>query len=280
LKEYNKNIYQLLYSQKKLYLVVLSVSSTMKDFYTPEEVAELQAQLLQKQQDMEARMWIDALLSKFDDILRNLYDKSVEEFADAIIFEVAKISHALRGVFYNLDNYKLQAVAGYACTVSSLPKPSFELGEGLIGQAVKSKEYIYWDNLPPKNLSVGSSAGQISAKAVMVLPLMFNEKVFGVIELLFIQPLAEKYRELLNRLGRNIATMLQSIQSNTKTRALLRDSMQQAEALQSADEELRQNMEELKATQEEMQRVNTEMLLQSKAVEATLFVLEFYQMAK
>jgi PAS domain S-box-containing protein len=121
---------------------------------------------------------------------------------------------------------------------------------------------------------VGSSAGQISAKAVMVLPLMFNEKVFGVIELLFIQSLAEQYRELLNRLGRNIATMLQSIQSNTKTRALLHESMEQAEALQSADEELRQNMEELKATQEEMQRVNAEMFLQSKAVEATLFVLE------
>jgi methyl-accepting chemotaxis protein len=247
---------------------------TMKEFYTPEEVAELQAQLLQKQQVMEARMWVDALLGKFDDILRNLYDKSVEEFADAIIFEVAKISEALRGVFYNLDNNQLQAVAGYACTVNSLHKSTFEIGEGLIGQAVKSKECIYWDNLPPQNLTVTSSAGQISAKAVMVLPLMFNEKVYGVIELLFIKPLNEKYKELLNRLGRNIATMLQSIQTSTKTKALLRESMLQAEALRAAEEELRQNMEELQATQEEIQRVNAEMLLQNKAVEETLFVIE------
>jgi methyl-accepting chemotaxis protein len=247
---------------------------TMKEFYTPEEVAELQAQLLQKQQVMEARMWVDALLGKFDDILRNLYDKSVEEFADAIIFEVAKISEALRGVFYNLDNNQLQAVAGYACTVNSLHKSTFEIGEGLIGQAVKSKECIYWDNLPPQNLTVTSSAGQISAKAVMVLPLMFNEKVYGVIELLFIKPLNEKYKELLNRLGRNIATMLQSIQTSTKTKALLRESMLQAEALRAAEEELRQNMEELQATQEEIQRVNAEMLLQNKAVEETLLVIE------
>jgi methyl-accepting chemotaxis protein len=247
---------------------------TMKEFYTPEEVAELQAQLLQKQQVMEARMWVDALLGKFDDILRNLYDKSVEEFADAIIFEVAKISEALRGVFYNLDNNQLQAVAGYACTVNSLHKSTFEIGEGLIGQAVKSKECIYWDNLPPQNLTVTSSAGQISAKTVMVLPLMFNEKVYGVIELLFIKPLNEKYKELLNRLGRNIATMLQSIQTSTKTKALLRESMLQAEALRAAEEELRQNMEELQATQEEIQRVNAEMLLQNKAVEETLLVIE------
>ncbi len=247
---------------------------TMKEFYTPEEVAELQAQLLQKQQVMEARMWIDALLSKFDDILRNLYDKSVEEFADAIIFEVAKISQALRGVFYNLDNHQLRAVAGYACTVNSLHKSTFEIGEGLIGQAVKSKEYICWDNLPPQNLAVTSSAGRISAKTVMVLPLMFNEKVYGVIELLFIKPLEDKYKELLNRLGRNIATMLQSIQASTKTKALLRESMLQAEALQSAEAELRQNMEKIQATQEEIQRVNSEMLLQNKAVEDTLLVIE------
>jgi GAF domain-containing protein len=227
-----------------------------KDIYTAAEVQELQRELLQKQQQMEERMWADSTLSKFDDILRTNYDKSIEEFSDVVIYHVAKITNAMRGSFYTVGEGFVEATGCYACTLNSLFKTKFELGEGLVGQSVKSKEILYLENLPQQNLSVSSSSGLLSATSVIVVPLSFNDKVYGVIELLFLTTLEFKYKDLLSRLSRNVATMLQSIQSNAKTKALLNDSIFQAEALRSAEEELRQNMEEINTIREDIENKN------------------------
>ena len=67
--------------------------------------------------------------------------------------------------------------------------------------------------------------------------------------------------------------MLQSIQNNIKTKKLLEESIMQAERLQAAEEEMRQNNEELVATQEEMERKSNELerlLWESKAKEQEL----------
>jgi PAS domain S-box-containing protein len=230
-----------------------------KDIYTAAEVQELQRELLQKQQQMEERMWADSTLSKFDDILRTNYDKSIEEFSDVVIYHVAKITNAMRGSFYTVGENYVEATGCYACTLSSLFKTKFELGEGLIGQSVKSKEILYLENLPQQNLAVSSSSGMLSATSVIVVPLSFNDKVYGVIELLFLTSLEFKYKDLLSRLSRNVATMLQSIQSNTKTKTLLNDSIFQAEALRSAEEELRQNMEEINTIRDDIEAKNRDL---------------------
>ncbi len=229
---------------------------------------------ISSQEQMESRMWIDTMSSHLDDVLRNNYDKSIHDFTDVIIYEVSKITQALRGVFYVLEGNNLEAAGCYACTLKSLFKNKFQLGEGIIGQAAKGKEIIYLENLSQNNLEVSASSGIIQATSVIAIPLLFNENLFGIIELLYIDNLEEKYKELLKKLGKNIATMLQSIQGNIKTRLLLEETTQQAGILQTIEEELRQNMEELQTTQEEMQRINKEMLLLNNAVEESLFVVE------
>lgn len=240
----------------------LIAAPTFKDTYTATEVLELQKELLAKQKAMEERMWVDSTLSKFDDILRMNYDKSLTEFSEVVIYHISKITNAIRGAFYTLVHQRIEATGGYACTISSLGSRSFEIGEGLIGQSVKSQEILYLTNLPHQNLSVMSASGAVSARAVIIVPLIFNEKVYGVIELLYIEELEEKYHNLLSRLSRNIATMLQSIQSNAETKRLLHDSIQQSEALRSTEEELRQNMEEIQTIREDIERKNDDLQLQ------------------
>jgi len=245
-----------------------------KDTYTAAEVTELQRELLVKQQQMEDRMWADSTLSKFDDILRTNYDKSISEFSDVVIYQISKITNALRGAFYTVVETHIQATGCYACTLNSLFKTSFEIGEGLIGQAVKSKEILYLENLPQQNLSVSSSSGLLSAKSIIIVPLIFNDKSYGVLELLFLTSLEDKYKDLLSRLSRNVATMLQSIQSNATTKELLTDSIFQAEALRSVEEELRQNMEEINTIREDIELKNIGLAQQMRDMEALKRELE------
>ena len=242
-----------------------------------EHYKQLVQQLEAESMQMKEHLWVDSNLTKFDDVLRSNYDQSLSTFADAVIFHLAKLTQALRGTFFsiNSDLNVVQAVAGYACTVETLPKSEFRIGEGLIGQAIKGKEIIVLDNIPQHNMVLEASMGQLSGNCVVVIPLMFNQEAYGAVELLYLQNIEQKYLDLLERLGQNIASMLNSIQNNIKTRKLLEDSKELEKELRTQEEELRQNMEELHATQEKMHRKEKELSSNISAINQTMGTVEF-----
>ncbi len=220
--------------------------------------------------DIQERLWLDSNLTKFDDVLRENYDKSIEDFSEAIIGYLCTLTEAMRGAFFVRNTKKncLEFRGGYACTEKSMGKASFDIGESVVGQVAKSHRSSFLKDIPLQNVYLNSSAGQLSARSMAVIPLIFNEDVYGVLEFVYLHNLDEKYLDLLNRLGRSAAAMLQSIQNNIKTKKLLHESLLQAERLRAAEEEMRQNNEELVATQEEMQRKSKELeylLQESKA---------------
>ncbi|HAS43439.1 MAG TPA: hypothetical protein DCS93_23365 [Microscillaceae bacterium] len=212
---------------------------------------------------LQEKLWIDSTLTQFDDVLRENYDKSLGDFSEAIISHLATLTKAIRGAFFTVKGDEeerrfLEATGGFACVPDTMAKKTFRMGEDLIGQVAKTKKVSYMDNLPMQNLTLNVAAGSLSAGSIIILPLVFNDEVYGVIELVFIQNLANKYQDLLPRLGNNIASMLQSIQNNIRTKKLLNETQEQAEALRAQEEELRQNLEELAATQDAMQKKQTE----------------------
>jgi PAS domain S-box-containing protein len=223
-------------------------------------------------QTLQERLWVDSTLRAFDDVLRESYDKPIEDFADVVLYHFAKITQAMRGTFFTADveHQVLTAIGGYACHPDRLPTKEFYWGEGLIGQVAKTKETLYMGNLPQQSITVNSSLGQVPAVALLIVPLVFNEQVHGVIELVFIEKLSEKIRELAERLSKNIASMLGSIQNNIKTRHLLEVSREQAAHLAAQEEELRQNMEEMATTQENLEK----QVQQTNAVKQELMVRE------
>ncbi|WP_299459258.1 PAS domain S-box protein [uncultured Microscilla sp.] len=238
---------------------------------------ELAQKLEQENEQMKARLWVDSNLTKFDDVLRSNYDKSLVEFADAVIFHLAKLTQSLRGTFFTLnqETQQVEATAGYACTVETLAKSTFQIGEGLIGQAIKGQETIILDNIPANNMVLEASMGQLSGNCVVVIPLMFNQEAYGAVELLYLQEVAPRYLNLLERLGGNIASMLNSIQNNIKTRDLLTEAKELERELLTQEEELRQNMEELTATQEKMYKKEKELSSNVNAINQTISTIEF-----
>ena len=216
---------------------------------------------IEESTEIQERLWIDSNLTQFDDILRINYDKPLEDFTEAVICHIATITNALRGVFFILNNEKTQldAFGGFACTSETMPKSSFKIGEGLIGQSVKSKKINIIQNLPLFNLTLEAASGQLSAGSMMIIPLVFNGEVYGVLELAYLENLQRKYLHLLERAGNNVAAMLQSIQTNIRTKQLLEETQEQTNTLRTQEEELRQNLEELSATQNQLIHIQKEL---------------------
>ncbi len=222
---------------------------------TPEQLS------LHKQKNLEDRLWMDSTLSKFDEILRINYDKDIDVFTDIVIEEACNIVGAISGSFFIIDqdSHQIKATAGFGCTLATMAKKEFKIGEGIVGQVVKSKTSRYIDNLPSQSILINSGLGSISATALTCLPLIFNEKVYGVIELISLSDFEEKYLDFLERLCKNIASTLQSIQNNMRMRNLLTQLQAESAARTAQEEELRQNLEELQATQETTRRQQLEL---------------------
>jgi len=244
------------------------------DKYTKERFLALEEGFRQKENAFHEQIWIDTNINEFDEILRLNHSKSVKEFCEITITTIAELTNAFSGVFYILsdDSSFLRANACYACLLEGLEKKSIHFGEGIIGQAANSKNTIIFEDIPPENIEVKISSTKINVVTVTIIPLIFNDKVYGIIELVFIHELLHKYKTLLDKICRNTAAVLESIQSQALTRKLLSESQEQTERLKTQEEELRQNLEELSATQETMEKQRVE--LQSKEIELKKMIEE------
>lgn len=175
----------------------------------------------------------------------------------------------------NKDNIYLQLVSTYAYDKKKFAEKKFELGEGLVGQAVLEGQTVYLTQVPQQYIRITSGLGEAPPTAVIIIPLKLNDKIYGAIEMASFHPYEAYEIEFLEKLGEGIASSISTAQVNDRTRALLLQSQQQAEELKAQEEEIRQNMEELTATQEEMSRKDMEMTGQLNAINNTMAAIEF-----
>lgn len=240
-----------------------------------EEYEKLVTEFAEKETRLEEKLWIDSNLTKLDDVLRLNYNKSVSEFATVVLRYIAELSNAFSGTFFFYDKEKrhIEAIAGYAHNINKLQKKYYQVGEGVIGQVIVSKKNLFFDNIPAENVQTSLSTVAIEVSNVLIFPLIFNEQVHGVIELVYIYEISEKNITLLGSLSRNIAVMLESISKNEMNRKLLFESQEATEALRAQEEEMRQNMEELQATQEAMKQKQKEVELANEKLKRNEDVL-------
>lgn len=216
-------------------------------------------------EEEKKRNWTTEGLARFVDILRSKND-DLMGLGDSVISNIVRYMNANQGSLYILNDddtndLHLELIACYAYDRKKHRTQKIGLGEGLVGQAVLEKGVIYMTNLPPDYLKITSGLGEALPRNLLIVPLIINEKVFGVIELASFNVFQDHHRSFIQKLAESIASTISNVKVNQQTRKLLQESQIQAEAMRSQEEEMRQNMEELTATQEEMQRVLKEVQL-------------------
>jgi PAS domain S-box-containing protein len=238
---------------------------------TPEGIAEkihisyadykaLEQSYIEERRKMEDRIWLDQNVSRMDEVLRDNNDTSVRKFAENIINYMARLTGAVHGAFFVVDEeaQAVDAQAGYACTVETMVRTHFKMGEGLVGQVAKSKEMLALDDVETQ---VDSSLGRINASFLIIAPLVFNNAVYGVIELTILSKLKPRYLILIERVSRNIAAGLQSILNNQKTKQLLIEGLQQFEDFKIQTEKLEQLEQELQSARLQLQTKEEELVV-------------------
>ncbi|TAF64785.1 MAG: hypothetical protein EAZ55_10280 [Cytophagales bacterium] len=208
----------------------------------------------------EDNLWIEQTINNFDEVLRDNFSQEMNVFTAQILAYICALTQGFRGVFFlwekEANHYKAHAT--YGCSLKTLLADCFEKGDSLIGQAAETKKMYYFKNLPSKHTEVRIANVDINLAAYVIVPLNFNDEVYGILELSFLKNPSPKFIHFLERARKSIAAMLESIMSHERTKELLEKTEEQKKMLAQQEGELRQNLQELALIQEALKSQNRE----------------------
>ncbi|HOG19569.1 MAG TPA: GAF domain-containing protein [Salinivirgaceae bacterium] len=223
----------------------------------------------QRRIEDDKQSWISQGIATFGDILRQ-DNISIEQLTFNIISKLVSYVDVQQGCIYiinddnevelqNPDEIYYEIKAAVAFDKRKLLKDKVYMGEGLVGRCAHEKLTTYLAEVPDGYVHINSGLGESNPGSVLLVPLLLNQQVFGVIELVSFKPIEQYKIEFVEKIAESIASTLSNAKINEKTKKLLIESQKQREELASQEEEMRQNLEELQATQEDASRREAEM---------------------
>jgi transcriptional regulator with GAF, ATPase, and Fis domain len=167
---------------------------------------------LKKSKEQEAnRTWITNGIVLINEILKD-FKKDIPTLMTLTLSSLVKYSECHRGAVYVIENVDgedvLKRVATFAIDKENEKNDVIMPGEGMVGQAFIDKEYHIFTNLPEDFMKIHSGLGELNAQSLMVIPLVFHSKVYGVVELAKLSNFSAVQEEFLVKVCENIASTL------------------------------------------------------------------------
>ncbi|HEY1916345.1 MAG TPA: HAMP domain-containing protein, partial [Streptosporangiaceae bacterium] len=150
----------------------------------------------------------------------------------------------------------------------------FTLGEGLSGQAALERKRILIPDAPPGYLTVGSGLGEASGASVVILPITFEDRVLGVLELASLHRFEDVHLAFFDQFVPTIGVTINTIMANSRTEALLEQSQRLATQLQERSDELQRQQAELRRSNAELEDKAALLAKQNRAIEVQNFQIE------
>nr|WP_202551702.1 HAMP domain-containing protein [Streptomyces sp. SID8352] len=236
--------------------------------------------------------WLKGNLARISALMQGRRD--LQDVASLIMSELTPVVSAQHGAFFLAmplvdgresatgqdEQYELRMLGSYGYSMGSMPT-SFRPGEALVGTAAQEKRTILVENAPTGYLKISSGLGEAPPAQVIVLPVLFEGKVLGVIELASFTPFTHIQKDFLNQIAEMIATSVNTISVNTKTEVLLKQSQELTEQLRLRSEELEQRQSALQSSNAELEekaellaRQNRDIEVKNTEIEEARQVLE------
>jgi len=225
------------------------------------------------------RNWASQGLTKFGEITREEAD-NLTVLCDKFLSSLVKYINGNQGMIFllntdDLTNPLLVLESAYAWDKKKYIKKTIEIGEGLIGQAAIEKDIIYMTDVPSDFITITSGLGDANPRSILISPLLFNNDLFGILEIASFRELKSFEIEFVQKIAEILASTISRVRTNEQTQKLLKDSQKLTEEMRAQEEEMRQNIEEMNATQEEMEQREDERIGIFTAINNTLATVEF-----
>ncbi|HJD81625.1 MAG TPA: HAMP domain-containing protein [Kitasatospora aureofaciens] len=245
-----------------------------------DNINQMIANLRETTRTNQEQDWLKTNLARISGLLQGRRD--LEAVASLIMTELTPVVSAQHGAFFlaqpagrtaeliteddDENDTVLRLIGSYGYQRRAMPT-TFRPGESLIGQAAVEKRAIIVKEAPPGYLKIASGLGEASPTHIVVLPVLFEGRLLGVIELATFSSFTTVALDFLNQIADLIGVTVNTISVNTKTEGLLLESQRLTAELSMRSAELEARQEELERTNEELQEKAEQLAQQNRDIE-------------
>jgi signal transduction histidine kinase/ActR/RegA family two-component response regulator/HAMP domain-containing protein len=257
------------------------------------EVAELKdninlmvANLRETTSTNQQQDWLNTNLARISGLMQGRRD--LLQLARLIMSELTPLTSAQYGAFYLSAQYP-EGTAGSSDEVATDAVDftriatygfrqggisHFTAGEGMTGQAALEGNRILITDAPPGYLTVGSGLGEASPVSIVVLPITFEGRVLGVLELASLHHFEDVHLAFFDRFVPTLGVTINTIMANSRTESLLSQSQRLTTQLQERSDELQRQQAELRRSNAELEEKAALLAKQNRAIEVQNFQIE------
>jgi HAMP domain-containing protein/CheY-like chemotaxis protein/signal transduction histidine kinase len=219
--------------------------------------------------------WLKTNLARFTGMLQGQRDLGT--VGRMLLSELAPLVNAHQGVIYQMDGEDsggMVLLSAFACDADGGLR-RLSLGEGLIGQCALEKHRMLITDVPfDRTVPIRSGLFEAIPRNVIVLPILFEDRVKAVIELASLNAFTASHLAFLEQLTSSIGIVLNSIEATMQTEGLLKQSQQLAAELQAQQKELQQTNEQLAQKAQQLAEQNVEVERKNQEIEQARRALE------
>jgi signal transduction histidine kinase/CheY-like chemotaxis protein len=196
--------------------------------------------------EVETQRWIKSHVAEISGLLQRA--ETPADFAQTVLSKLVPLVHGGCGAFYTFDESsgQFRFIGGYGYRPRSDVTPSYEIGEGIVGQCAADKQTITLRDLPPDYVTITSGIGEAPPRILVATPIVSLDRVIAIVEVASFTEFTPLQTALLAEMASMIALNLEILQRNVRTRELLEQTQSQAGELQAHQETLRANEIELR----------------------------------
>ena len=209
--------------------------------------------------------WATEGHSIFSDILRNNIS-DIHNLCDAVMDKLVPYINVTQGGIFirttmpdNKDVECFELYAVFAFGHQRFHKRILALDEGIIGACAMEKHTIIINDVPDNYTEIGSGLGQSKPKALMFVPLIYNDYLYGVMEFAAFVKFEQYQIQFVERISENLASTIANAKINEQTTLLLQQSRQQSKLMEEREDQLKNEIESLNslviATQTELNQI-------------------------
>jgi HAMP domain-containing protein/CheY-like chemotaxis protein/GAF domain-containing protein len=203
--------------------------------------------------------WLKTNLARFTGMLQGQRDLTT--VGRMLLSELAPLVNAQQGVIYQMgtdETAEMMLLSAYADDAPNGHARQLRVGEGLVGQCAAEKRRMLITEMPAHAVSIRSGLFKAVPLNVIVLPVLFEDRVKAVIELASLSTFTASHLAFLEQLTSSIGIVLNSIEATMQTEGLLKQSQQLATELQTQQKELQQTNEQLAQKAQQLAEQNVE----------------------
>ncbi|WP_106403708.1 hybrid sensor histidine kinase/response regulator [Actinocorallia populi] len=243
------------------------------------EVAELKdnvnlmvANLRETTRANQEQDWLKTNLARIGQLMQGQRD--LAQVSQLIMNELTPMVGAQHGALYLEADAELVLTAGYGLARDLVGRVRFTTGEGLVGQAAMERRTIHVRSVPDDYLKVRSGLGESAPASVIILPIVFEDRVLGVVELAGFDDFNPVHLAFFDQFTETMAVTINAIIATTRTSSLLEESQRLTQELQERSDELQRQQAELRRSNTELEDKAALLAKQNRAIEIQNFQIE------